>query len=82
MGFTFQQLDHLIRDKDDPTHPLTPSKQTVLVISKTLYDGLNAIDTLHRDFHRVTLTPLRLRWCLRKRRYFSMLVSYHNFGFA
>ena len=48
-GFTFRQLNYLIRDHDDPKRPLAPAKKTILQISKTLYDGLNAIDRDHED---------------------------------
>lgn len=48
-GFTFRQLNYLIRDHDDPLRPLAPAKKTILQISKTLYDGLNAIDRDHPD---------------------------------
>ena len=48
-GFTFRQLNYLIRDHDDPLRPLAPSKKTVLQITKALYDGLNAIDRDHPD---------------------------------
>src|ERR1051325_11228400 len=51
-GFTFRQLNYVIRNHDDPQHQLAPAKRTILVIAKTLYDGLNAIDHEHRD-----LTP-------------------------
>ena len=43
-GFTFRQLNYLIQDHDDLKRPLAPAKKTILQISKTLYDGLNAID--------------------------------------
>ena len=48
-GFTFRQLNYLIQDHDDPKRPLTPAKKTILQISKTLCDGLNAIDQEHKD---------------------------------
>lgn len=48
-GFTYQQLNYIIRDKDDETKPLAPSQHNVLAISKILYDGLNAIDEEHKD---------------------------------
>jgi hypothetical protein len=49
-GFNFRQLDYLINDHDDPLRPLAPQQKTVLRLSKTLYDGLIAIETEHRDF--------------------------------
>jgi hypothetical protein len=48
-GFTFQQLNYLIRDHDDPLRPLAPSKKTILQLTKSLYDGLSAIDHDHPD---------------------------------
>jgi hypothetical protein len=48
-GFTFRQLNYLIQDHDDPRRPLAPAQKTVLQVSKTLYDGLNAIDLDHAD---------------------------------
>ena len=48
-GFTFRQLNYLIEDHDDPKRPLAPADKTILQISKTLYDGLNAIDQEHKD---------------------------------
>jgi Tc toxin complex TcA C-terminal TcB-binding domain/Neuraminidase-like domain len=46
-GFTFCQLNYLIQGHDEPKRPLAPAKKTILQISKTLYDGLNAIDHDH-----------------------------------
>jgi hypothetical protein len=46
-GFTFNQLNYLIRNHDDPKRPLAPTKKSVLQITKALYDGLNAIDEAH-----------------------------------
>lgn len=48
-GFTFHQLDYIIRDTDDELHPLAPKERTKLQITKTLYNGLNAIDQEHPD---------------------------------
>jgi hypothetical protein len=48
-GFTFPQLNYLIRNHDDALRPLAPTKRTILQITKTLYDGLNAIDRDHPD---------------------------------
>ncbi|NUN67052.1 hypothetical protein HCU40_20415 (plasmid) [Pseudanabaena biceps] len=48
-GFTFRQLNYIIKDRDDKLRPLTPSKRTILQITKTLYDGLNGIDRDHKD---------------------------------
>ncbi|MGZ3823021.1 MAG: hypothetical protein ACXVB6_20680, partial [Mucilaginibacter sp.] len=48
-GFTYQQLNYIINDKDDVLNPLGPTEKTILQLSKTLYDGLNAIDEEHKD---------------------------------
>jgi len=48
-GFTFRQLNYLIQGHDDLKRPLAPAQKTILQISKTLYDGLNAIDHDHPD---------------------------------
>ena len=50
-GFTFRQLNYLIQNRDDVLHPVAPGKKTVLQISKTIYDGLNAIDKDNPDIH-------------------------------
>lgn len=48
-GFTHQQLNYIIRDADDQKKPFAPTPRNILQLSKTLYDGLNAIDELHKD---------------------------------
>nr|WP_218780231.1 neuraminidase-like domain-containing protein [Crenothrix polyspora] len=48
-GFNYQQLNYIIKNVDDEKKPFTPSQKTVLLISKALYDGLNAIDVAHKD---------------------------------
>ena len=48
-GFTFRQLNYLIRNHDDALRPLAPAPKTILLLTKTLYDGLNAIDRDHPD---------------------------------
>jgi hypothetical protein len=48
-GFTHQQLNFIINNIDDSKKPFTPAKRDVLQLAKTLYDGLNAIDTAHPD---------------------------------
>ncbi|MDH3394320.1 MAG: hypothetical protein OEL66_09960, partial [Desulfobulbaceae bacterium] len=48
-GFTYQQLNYIIRDADDEKKPFSPNEKTVLLLSKKLYDGLNAIDQEHAD---------------------------------
>lgn len=42
-GFTFRQLDYIIRNHDDALRPIAPTKKTILQIAKMLYDGLNGI---------------------------------------
>jgi hypothetical protein len=51
-GFSFRQLNYLIRNQDDPLRPLAPSKRAILETTKTLYDGLGAIDQEHRDLNK------------------------------
>ncbi len=48
-GFNFRQLNYLIRNRDDKLRPLAPAKRTILQITKSLYDTLNAIDRDHPD---------------------------------
>src|SRR5262249_8475422 len=48
-GFTFRQLDYLIIGRDDALRPVGPSQKTILQLTKTLYDELNAIDRSHPD---------------------------------
>jgi hypothetical protein len=48
-GFTYQQLNYIIKNFDDVKKPFSPNQKTVLLLSKTLYDGLNAIDEDHKD---------------------------------
>ena len=50
-GFTFRQLNYVIRDHDDPIRPLAPTQRKLLQLTKTLYDGLNAIDQSNQDTH-------------------------------
>ncbi|MGK7892534.1 MAG: neuraminidase-like domain-containing protein, partial [Xenococcus sp. (in: cyanobacteria)] len=46
-GFSFRQLNYIIRDHDDVLRPVAPSQKTILQITKTLYDGLNKIEEDH-----------------------------------
>jgi Tc toxin complex TcA C-terminal TcB-binding domain/Neuraminidase-like domain/Salmonella virulence plasmid 28.1kDa A protein len=46
-GFDFRQLSFLIENPNDPNDPVAPTLRTILQVSKTLYDGLNAIDRDH-----------------------------------
>lgn len=48
-GFSFRQLNYVVRGQDDPLRPLAPSKRSILQTTKTLYDGFGAIDSEHRD---------------------------------
>jgi hypothetical protein len=48
-GFTFRQLNYLVRNRDEALRPLAPAKRTILRVGKTLFDGLNAIDRDHPD---------------------------------
>ncbi len=48
-GFNYRQLNYVIKDDDDPKRPLAPSSQEILLLAKTLYDGLNVIDATHQD---------------------------------
>ncbi|MFZ6008964.1 MAG: hypothetical protein ACOYXT_01355, partial [Bacteroidota bacterium] len=48
-GFNYKQLNYIIRGVDDEKKPLAPSQRTILLLAKTLYDGLNAIDDAHQD---------------------------------
>jgi hypothetical protein len=53
-GFTYQQLNYMIRNVDDDKKPFEPSKTAILQLTKTLYDGLNAIDNAHQDLISTT----------------------------
>lgn len=46
-GFNFRQLNYIIQNRDDKLCPIAPSQRTILQVTKTLYDGLNAIDSDH-----------------------------------
>lgn len=46
-GFNFHQLNYIIQNRDDTLRPIAPSQRTILQVTKTLYDGLNAIDSDH-----------------------------------
>ena len=61
-GFTYQQLNYLIRGVDDTKKPFTPSQKTVLQLAKILFDGLNALDEAHPDISAdATLTDPALQ---------------------
>ncbi len=48
-GLTVNQLMYLVGGMDNPLKPLAPSEKEILVFTKTIYDGLNAIETHHAD---------------------------------
>jgi hypothetical protein len=48
-GFTPQQLKYILGNIDDEKKPFSPSKKQILQLTKTLYDGLNAIDDANQD---------------------------------
>lgn len=48
-GFSYQQLNYIIQNIDNEKKPFAPSQKQVLLLSKALYDGLNAIDETHKD---------------------------------
>ena len=48
-GFTFTQLNYLINDSDNLLKPIKPSKNTIIRLAKTIYDGLIGIDNSHPD---------------------------------
>ena len=48
-NFTFAQLNYIVRGVDNPLQPIGPSQLTILQTSKTLYDGLTAINTSNPD---------------------------------
>ncbi|HAK78015.1 MAG TPA: hypothetical protein DCM71_14170 [Runella sp.] len=49
VGFTHQQLNYIILNNDDERKPFAPTQKTILLLAKTLYDGLNAIEETHKD---------------------------------
>lgn len=53
-GFTLRQLNYIIHNRDNPLHPLAPTKRTILQVSKVLYDGLKTIAKDHRDLTDAT----------------------------
>ncbi len=48
-GFSPFQLNYIIGNLDSEKIPLAPSKKEVLLLTKVLYDGLNAIEDAHKD---------------------------------
>ena len=48
-GFSFAQMNYLLKNMDDPLKPVGPSPRTILKISKTICDGLNSIVTANPD---------------------------------
>ena len=48
-GFSFRQLNYLLQDIDFDRRPFAPPQRAILQLAKTLYDGLNLIETTHQD---------------------------------
>ncbi|MER2511874.1 MAG: neuraminidase-like domain-containing protein [Nitrosomonas ureae] len=48
-GFSYQQLNYIIKNVDNEKKPFAPTQKEILQLSKALYDGLNAIDEAHKD---------------------------------
>lgn len=48
-GFNYRQLNYIINGTDDASQPLTPKQRSMLLLAKTLYDGLNQIDADNAD---------------------------------
>jgi Salmonella virulence plasmid 28.1kDa A protein len=48
-GFDYRQLNYILKGADDAAKPIALSEKSVLILAKTLYDGLNAIETAHQD---------------------------------
>ncbi|WP_136667959.1 neuraminidase-like domain-containing protein [Flavobacterium sp. H122] len=48
-GFTPQELNYIIRNFDDDKKPFKPTKKSILLLAKSIYDGLNTIDETHQD---------------------------------
>lgn len=48
-GFSYQQLNYIIKSVDNEKKPFSPTQKEILQLSKALYDGLNAIDEAHKD---------------------------------
>jgi hypothetical protein len=48
-GFSYQQLNYIIKSVDNEKKPFAPTQKEILQLSKALYDGLNAIDEAHKD---------------------------------
>ncbi|KIA93644.1 hypothetical protein OA93_21830 [Flavobacterium sp. KMS] len=48
-GFTPQELNYIIRDFDDIKKPFKPTQKSILILAKSIYDGLNTIDETQQD---------------------------------
>ncbi|MBS7253967.1 Tc toxin subunit A-related protein [Flavobacterium branchiicola] len=48
-GFTPQELNYIIRDFDDTKKPFKPTQKSILILAKSIYDGLNTIDETQQD---------------------------------
>ncbi|KAN0108658.1 hypothetical protein V8E51_008400 [Hyaloscypha variabilis] len=49
-GFSFAQLNYLILNINNPLRPVGPSLTSVLTTSKSIFDGLNNIDTQNPNY--------------------------------
>lgn len=56
-GYTLNQLGYILQGINDPQKPLSPTRETVLTISNTLYHGIIAINDAHPDIPPPTTTP-------------------------
>ncbi|WKA60353.1 neuraminidase-like domain-containing protein [Planococcus shenhongbingii] len=52
-GFSFEQLNYICENQEYKEHPLVPTQNDLLQLSKTLYDGLNLIDATYGDLKTV-----------------------------
>lgn len=48
-GLSLTQLHYIIGDVNNEESPLAPSQKETLLLTKVLYDGLNAIEAAHKD---------------------------------
>ena len=48
-GLSFRELNYIIKNDDDKDKPLHPDKKSMLLLAKTVYDGLIALNNVHTD---------------------------------
>jgi hypothetical protein len=63
-SFTIKQLRYIIKDLDDPLRPIGPDKVKILRLTKTIMDGLVAIDVAHPNLtlqEEDTLTAVQVK---------------------